>query len=47
MATNKEAIAKAPERRVRRTLIGQRNVLTVTGKEPGYHYRIVKLKFED
>lgn len=41
MATAKEAIVKAPERRVRRTPIGQRNVLTVTGKEAGYHYRIV------
>jgi hypothetical protein len=37
----KEAIAKAPERRVRRTPIGTRNVLTVTGKEPGYEYRFV------
>jgi hypothetical protein len=41
MTTQKEAIVKAPERRVRRTPIGQRNVLTVTGKEPGYQYRIV------
>lgn len=39
--TQKEAIAKAPERRVRRTPIGQRNVLTITGKEAGYHYRVV------
>ncbi len=38
---SKEAIAKAPERRVRRTSIGQRNVLTVAGKEPGYEYRFV------
>lgn len=38
---NKEAIAKAPERRVRRTPIGQRNILTITGKEPGYEYRVV------
>jgi hypothetical protein len=37
----KEAIAKAPERRVRRTPIGRRNVLTASGKEPGYVYRIV------
>lgn len=37
----KEAIAKAPERRPRRTALGTRNILTVTGKEPGYHYRIV------
>ena len=37
----KEAIAKAPERRVRRTPVGRRNVLTLTGKEPGYEYRYV------
>lgn len=41
MTTQKEAIAKAPERRVRRTPIGQRNVLTLSGKEPGYVYRFV------
>ena len=42
MATEKkEAIAKAPERRVRRTPLGTRNVLTVSGKEPGYEYRFV------
>lgn len=41
MTTQKEAIAKAPERRVRRTPVGTRNVLTVTGKEPGYEYRFV------
>lgn len=39
--TQKENIAKAPERRVRRTPVGQRNVLTVAGKEPGYEYRFV------
>jgi hypothetical protein len=39
--SKKEAIAKAPERRVRRTPIGQRNILTVSGKEPGFHYRFV------
>lgn len=39
--TQKEAIAKAPERRVRRTPVGTRNVLTVTGKNPEYTYRIV------
>lgn len=39
--TQKEAIAKAPERRVRRTPVGTRNVLTVTGKDPEYTYRIV------
>lgn len=37
----KEAIAKAPAGRVRRTPVGRRNVLTVTGKEPGYVYRVV------
>jgi hypothetical protein len=37
----KEAISKAPERRVRRTPVGQRNVLTVTGQDPGYTYRFV------
>lgn len=41
MATQKEAIAKAPERRVRRTPVGQRNILSVSGKEAGYHYRFV------
>lgn len=37
----KEAIAKAPERRVSRTPLGRRNVLTISGKEPGYEYRFV------
>jgi hypothetical protein len=38
----KEAIAKTPERRVRRTPInGRRNVLTVVGKDPDYEYRFV------
>lgn len=39
--SQKEAIAKAPAGRVRRTPVGRRNVLTVSGKEPGYHYRVV------
>jgi hypothetical protein len=39
--SQKESIAKAPERRVRRTPVGQRHVLTVSGKEPGYEYRFV------
>lgn len=39
--SQKEAIAKAPERRVRRNPIGQRNVLSVLGKEAGYEYRFV------
>lgn len=38
---NKDPIAKAPERRVRRTPIGRRNVLTISGKEAGYEYRVV------
>ena len=38
---NKEAIAKAPVSRVRRTPVGRRNVLTVDGKEPGFHYHVV------
>lgn len=37
----KEAIAKSPSGRVKRTPIGSRNVLTVQGKDPNYHYRIV------
>jgi hypothetical protein len=37
----KETIAKAPSGRVKRTPIQGRNVLTVTGKDPEYHYRIV------
>jgi hypothetical protein len=39
--TQKEAIAKAPSGRVRRTPVGRRNVLTLSGKEPGYEYRYV------
>jgi len=37
----KEAIAKAPSGRVRRSPLARRNVLTVTGKEDGYQYRVV------
>lgn len=37
----KEAIAKAPERRVTRANLGVRNVLTVKGKDPEFHYRFV------
>lgn len=37
----KEAIAKSPSGRVKRTPVGQRNVLTVQGKDPNYVYRIV------
>jgi hypothetical protein len=39
--SQKEAISKTPERRVRRTPIGNRNVLSVVGKEPGFEYRFV------
>lgn len=39
--SQKEAISKTPERRVRRTPIGKRNVLSVTGKEAGFEYRFV------
>lgn len=39
--TAKEAIAKSPSGRVRRTPVGKRNVLSVGGKEAGYEYRIV------
>lgn len=37
----KEAISKAPEGRVTRVPVGQRNILTVKGKDPAYVYRIV------
>ncbi len=39
--TTKEAIAKAPSGRVRRTQVGPRNVLTVSGKDPRKVYRVV------
>jgi len=41
MSEVKEAIAKAPVSRTTRTPVGSRSVLTVTGKEPGYVYRII------
>lgn len=41
MTQNKEAIAKEPSGRVRRTPLSRRNVLTVEGKEPGFVYRVV------
>lgn len=37
----KENIAKVPSGRTRRAPLARRNVLTVHGKEPGYHHRIV------
>ena len=41
MTPNKEAIAKAPSGRVRRSPLARKNVLTVVGKEDGFQYRIV------
>jgi hypothetical protein len=37
----KEAIVKSPSGRPTRTPIGVRNVLTVKGQDPNYHYRVV------
>lgn len=37
----KEAIAKSPSGRTRRTPIGERNILTVKGKDPNFVYRVV------
>jgi hypothetical protein len=39
--TPKEPIAKSPRGRTNRTRIGQRNILTVEGKDPAFEYRIV------
>lgn len=39
--SQKESIAKAPSGRVKRTPVGRRNVLTVSGKDPDYVYRFV------
>lgn len=41
MSDNKEAIAKAPVARPKRTPVGTRNVLKVDGKDPNYVYRII------
>ncbi len=41
MSDMKEAIAKAPVSRVKRTPVGTRNVLSVAGKDPNYVYRII------
>lgn len=38
----REAIAKSPSGRVKRTRIGQRNVLTVSNQDPNYVYRVVR-----
>jgi hypothetical protein len=40
-ASPDKAIAKAPERRVTRTPVNSRNVLTITGMDPNYAYRFV------
>jgi len=39
--TQKEAISKAPEGRVKRVPVGTRNILTVKGQDPNYVYRVV------
>lgn len=41
MSNQKEAINKSPSGRVKRTPVGTRNILTVNGREAGFHYRIV------
>ena len=41
MSDIKEAIAKAPRGRTQRIPVGTRQVLTVSGKDPGYEYRII------
>lgn len=41
MSDIKEAIAKAPRGRTQRVPVGTRKVLTVTGKEAGYNYRVI------
>lgn len=41
MSEIKEAIAKAPRGRTQRVPVGTRNVLSVTGKDPDYVYRII------
>lgn len=37
----KEAIAKAPESRKRRTPLGRKQLLNVVGKDPAFEYRFV------
>lgn len=41
MNTSDKALSKAPSGRPQRTPVGQRNILTVKGKDPNYEYRIV------
>ena len=40
----KESISKSPSGRVSRTPVGQRNILTVKGKDPNFVYRVVNDK---
>lgn len=47
MTQEKEAISKGPSGRVTRTPLGQRNLLTVKGKDPNYHYRVVNVSDSD
>lgn len=39
--TTKENLTKAPVRRIKRNPLGRKNVLTVIGQDPDYHYRVV------
>lgn len=41
MIQDKEAISKVPSGRVRRSPLARKNVLTVSGKDPDFQYRIV------
>jgi hypothetical protein len=41
MSNTKEAIAKSPSGRVKRTPVGVRNVLTIGNKDPNFVYRTV------
>lgn len=41
MNQDKEVISKAPSGRVRRSPLSRKNVLTVSGKDPDFQYRIV------
>ena len=38
---DKDNVTKSPRGRVKRIPVGQRNVLTVHGKDPAYEYRVV------
>jgi hypothetical protein len=39
--SEKEVLSKMPSGRPQRTPVGQRNILTVKGKDPAFEYRIV------